>query len=108
MTGHTHTPAEWFAFLIVSGLAVAPLLALWKFAVDSGDWTHPDWRLLAVRAGDRVLVEVVNARYGVREVVAEGCEFAADAHRYTVLSLRDAALTVAALLALCTPNGATR
>ncbi|MFM9629434.1 hypothetical protein ACKI10_17625 [Streptomyces galilaeus] len=51
----------------------------------------------AVAAGrfDPVLIRVANARYDVREM-------AADARAFLVLSLRENALTVAALLALLT------
>ena len=59
-------------------------------------------RPTAQRAGDRVLVHVANARLDVRETAAE-------ARLYAALSLREMALTAAALLALLTINpGATR
>lgn len=54
------------------------------------------------RAADRVLVAVANARFDVREMAAE-------ARLYAALSLRETAVSAAALLALLTINpGATR
>ena len=74
----THTPAEWAAALSLGISAIAVIKLALAFA--DADLTYFDPRPLLGRAGDRLLVEAVNARY----------------------ALRDAAITVAALLALLT------
>lgn len=57
----------------------------------AGDRVRPVVR----RVGDRLLVTVANARFDARE-------FAADVRAFVVLSLRENALTAAALYALLT------
>lgn len=79
------SPAEW-ASAGCAGLSAISVIGLALAFVDA-DLAYFDPRPLLARAGDRVLVEVVNAR----------------------LLLRDAAISLAALLALLTINpGATR
>ena len=74
----THTPAEW-AESLLPGVGAVGLIAL-ALAFADADLAYFDPRPWLARAGDRLLVEAVNVR----------------------LSLRDAAITVAALLALVT------
>lgn len=86
----THTPADWAAALCMATSGYGSFSFFYFLLVDA-DSADFDPRPLALRAGDRLLVEVVNARY----------------------ALRDAALSVAALLMLLTapvsaPKGATR
>lgn len=78
------SPAEWASagFLGLSGIS---LIALALAFVDA-DLAYFDPRPWLARVGDRLLVEAVNARF----------------------FLRDAALTVAALLALLTITETTR
>jgi ABC-type phosphate transport system auxiliary subunit len=75
---HTTSPAEW-ASAGCAGVTAISLIGL-ALAFADADLAYFDPRPLLVRAGDRVLVEVVNAR----------------------LLLRDAAISLAALLALLT------
>jgi hypothetical protein len=110
MTGHTHDLAEWVAFLSL-GIGVDAALSVPYFLlVDAEVWAWPRplvgvvdrARPSARVAADRVLVVVSNARFDAREM-------AADARLFARLSLREAALTGAALLALLTINpGDTR
>jgi hypothetical protein len=74
------SPADWAAGGF-AGLSAISLIAL-GLAFADADLAYFDPRPLLARAGDRVLVEVVNAR----------------------LLLRDAAISLAALLALLTIN----
>lgn len=78
------SPAEWLsaASLGVSGISLIALAL--AFADADADYFDP--RPWLARAGDRLLVEAVNARY----------------------FLRDAALSLAALLALLTISETTR
>jgi hypothetical protein len=74
----THSLAEWASVL---SLGLVPVGAIWfALAFAGADVEYFDPRPLLGRAGDRLLVEAVNAR----------------------LSVRDAAITAAALLALLT------
>lgn len=105
---HTHDLSEWAAFLLL-GVGVHGAFSVPYFLlVDSDSARDFDPRPAvsrAIESGrlDAVLVVVANAKYDVRE-------FAADARQLAVLSLRDAAFTAAALLALLlpAPEGATR
>lgn len=74
----THSLAEWASVLSLGVAAVAVIRLALAFA--DTDLAYFDPRPLLGRAGDRLLVEAVNAR----------------------LLLRDAAITCAALLALLT------
>jgi hypothetical protein len=78
VSGHTHSLAEWASVL---SLGVSAISLIWfALAFAPADLAYFDPRPLLGRAGDRLLVEAVNAR----------------------LTLRDAAITCAALLALLT------
>lgn len=82
---HTHTLAEWAAALSLGVSAIAVIKLALAFA--DADLAYFDPRPLLGRAGDRLLVEAVNAR----------------------LSLRDAAVWLTALLMLLTATpGDTR
>lgn len=75
----THSLAEWASVLSL-GLAVHASFSVPYFLLVDASLRDFDPRTLLGRAGDRLLVEAVNAR----------------------LALRDAAITAAALLALLT------
>jgi hypothetical protein len=85
---HTTTPAEWAAFLSL-GLSMASATTVpFVLLVDADHFAWPDCRpLLESRAADWLLVELVNAK----------------------ATVRDAALSAAALLMLLTAptKGAT-
>jgi hypothetical protein len=77
----THTPAEWLAFLSLGLSLTSATASPFLLLVDADHFAWPDCRpLLESRAVDRLLVEVVTAK----------------------AVLRDAALSVAALLMLLT------
>ena len=102
----THSLADWFAFLLLGVGAHGALSVPYFLAVDADladfDPRPAVSRLVESGRLDAVLVAVANARYDTREFVADGWQFAA-------LSLRDAALSLAALLALLLPaSEATR
>jgi len=94
----TYTLAEWAAFLSL-GLSMASATAVpFVLLVEADYWAWPDLRPLAHRAMesgrlDPLLNAVANGKYDV-------CEAVADARQFARLSLRDAALSLAALLAL--------
>jgi hypothetical protein len=96
----THTLAEWAAFLSL-GLSMASAATVpFVLLVEADCWAWPNWRPLAHRAlesgrVDPLLCAVANGRFDV-------CEAVADVRQFARLSARDAALTVAALLALLT------
>lgn len=97
-------PAEWVSAGF-AGLSAVSLIALSMAFVDA-DAAHFDPRpavARAVAAGrfDPVLIRAANARFNVRE-------FVVDARAFVVLSLRENALTAAALLMLLTASEATR
>lgn len=89
MTAHTHTAAEWLAFLLlgVSSAALIPFV----LAFAGADLGYFDPRPALRTAADRVLVEAVRSKTTVREFP------------------RDAALSLAALSMLLTAptKGAT-
>lgn len=98
---HAHSPAEWAATGSVSLGLYASASVVWFLLVDA-DRADFDPRPLVRRAldtntGARLVVAVFNAKCDVRE-------FLADARSYALLSLRETALTGAALLALLTIN----
>jgi hypothetical protein len=85
---HTHTPAEWLAFLSLGLSLTSATASPFLLLVDADHFAWPDCRpLLESRTADRLLVEVVTAK----------------------AVLRDAALSAAALLMLLTAptKGAT-
>lgn len=67
MSGHTHTPAEWAAFLSLGLSGAAIWSGLFLLFVEADYWAWPDPRPAVRTVGDRVLVEVVNARLAVRD-----------------------------------------
>ncbi|HSE05917.1 MAG TPA: hypothetical protein VLK35_17345 [Methylomirabilota bacterium] len=79
MSGQTHSLTEWASVLSL-GLSISAAVSIPFWLTYDADLVDFDPRPLLGRAGDRVLVEAVNAR----------------------LTLRDAAITCAALLALLT------
>lgn len=98
------TTAEWVSAGF-AGLSAVSLIALALAFVDA-DAAYFDPRpavARAVAAGrfDPVLIRAANARFDAREM-------AADARAFLVLSLRENALTAAALLMLITASEATR
>ncbi|MEU9670334.1 hypothetical protein AB0E25_33130 [Streptomyces bobili] len=98
------TPAEWVS-AGSAGLSAVSLIGLAMAFVDA-DAEYFDPRPAVVRAVaagrfDPLLIRVANARFDVREMAAETRAFLA-------LSLRENAVTVAALLMLLTASEATR
>lgn len=96
---HTHDLAEWFAFLLLGVGSHAAFSVPYFLTVDA-DLTDFDPRPAVsrlVESGrlDAVLISAAGVKYDARE-------FAADARLFALLSLREYALTVAALLALLT------
>lgn len=92
------TAAEWVSAGSLGLSAVSLISLALAFAGADAEYFDPRPAVArAVAAGrfDSVLIRVANARYDVREM-------AADARAFLVLSLREYALTVAALLALLT------
>jgi hypothetical protein len=78
--GHTHTAAEWFAFLLLGASSAALIQLVLAFA--GADLAYFDPRPALRTAADRLLVEAVRAKDTVRFLP------------------RDAVLSLAALLAL--------
>ena len=103
----THTLAEWFAVLSLGlSLSSAVSVPFWlTYDADLADFDPRPAVSRLVESGrlDAALVTVANTRYDVRE-------FVADARQLAAFSLRDAAISLAALLALLlpAPEGATR
>lgn len=106
MTGHTHSPSEWAAFgsLGLGCWAACAALLYLSYDAEAADFDPRPAvaRAVASRPVCWLLNEVSKAHADVRETAAE-------ARLYAALSLREIALTAAALLALLTINpGATR
>ena len=102
----THSLAEWFAFLLLGVGAHGALSVPYFLAVDADlcDFDPRPALSRAVESGrlDLLLIAVADAKYDVRE-------FVTDTRQLTALSLRDAALSAAALAALLFPvAGGTR
>lgn len=99
----TTTAAEWAQMVSLSVGLYAAVSAPYFLLVEAEVWAWPRPMTAAVdrvrpvvrRVGDRLLVTVANARFDAREM-------AADARAFVVLSLRENALTAAALLMLLT------
>lgn len=89
MIGHTHTLAEWFAFLLLGASSAALIQLVLAFA--GADLAYFDPRPALRTATDRLLVEAVRSKDTVRTLP------------------RDAALSLAALSMLLTApmKGAT-
>lgn len=102
----THSLAEWAAFLLL-GVGAHGALSVPYFLTVDADLVDFDPRPAVARvleSGrlDVALIVVANARYDVREFVTGARQLAA-------FSLRDAAISLAALLALLFPvAGGTR
>lgn len=95
----TNTPAEWAAMFSAASSVFAACSIPYFLLVDA-DLKDFDPRPLVRRAlvtdtGARLVVAVFNAKCDVREAVG-------DARRFAFLSARDAAISLAALLALLT------
>lgn len=107
MTGHTHSLSEWAAFgslgiSIHAALSVPYFLLVESESARDFDPRPAVRRALNTDLGARAVVAMFNAQTDLREL-------AADLRQYTRLSLRETALTVAALLALLLPAaGGTR
>lgn len=101
----TNTPAEWAAMASAATSAYAACSIPYFLLVDA-ELRDFDPRPLVRRAlvtdtGARLVVAVFNAKTNVREAVA-------DTRLLVFLSLRDAAISLAALLMLLTAPEATR
>lgn len=102
----THTLAEWAAFLLLGVGAHGALSVPYFLAVDADladfDPRPAVSRVLESGRLDLLLIAVADAKYDVRE-------FVTDARQLAAFSLRDAAISLAALLALLFPaSEATR
>lgn len=100
MSGRTHDVGEWASFLSLGVGVHAAFSAVYFALVDAHreDFDPRPWLAHVVESGrvDAVLVAVTSARHDARELAAG---IALDAR----LSLRHAAVTAAALLALLLP-----
>jgi hypothetical protein len=102
----THTLADWLA-VVSFGIGAHAAMSVPYFLTVDADLCDFDprpamSRVLESGRLDEALIVAANAKYDVRV-------FVADARQLTALSLRDAALTAAALLALLFPvAGGTR
>lgn len=102
----THSLADWLA-VVSFGIGTHAALCVPYFLTVDADLADFDPRPAvsrAVESGrlDLVLIAVANAKSDVRE-------FVADARQLAVLNLRDAAISLAAILALLFPvAGGTR
>lgn len=110
----THSLAEWAAFLSLGVGAHAALSVPYFLTVDADladfDPRPAVSRVLESGRLDVVLIVAANAKYDVRETASEARTFVADARQLAALSLRDAAISLAALLMLLlpAPTGGTR
>lgn len=99
----TTTASEWAQMVSLSVGLYAAVSAPYFLLVEADCFAWPRPVVAAVdrgkpmvrRVGDRLLVTVANTKWDAREL-------AADVRTFAVLSLRENALTVAALLALLT------
>ncbi|MEH0629881.1 hypothetical protein [Streptomyces stelliscabiei] len=96
---HTHDLAEWAAFLSLGVGVHASFSVFWFLLVDAHREDFP-----------RVWQAAVHARHDVDRALVAGLRWAEAVVLDARLSLREAALSVAALLALLLPatEGATR
>jgi len=106
------SPAEWVQAGCL-GVSSISLIALGlAFADADAGYFDPRWqvsRLVESGRLDALLVALSGVKYDARQAAAEARESAAAARYLAALSLRDAALTAAALLALLFPaTGGTR
>lgn len=96
----THSPAEWAAFLSL-GTGISAAVSIPFFLLVDADPADFDprpvvWRLVESGRLDPLLIAVAAVKADVREALA-------DARQFARLSLRDAAISLAALLALLLP-----
>jgi hypothetical protein len=97
---HTHSLSEWAAFLSLGIGVHASFSVFWFLLVDAHRTDFP-----------RVWQAAVHARHDVDRAFAALLLWVADAVTYARLTVREAALSAAALLSLllpAAPNGATR
>lgn len=97
---HTHSLAEWAAFLSLGVGVHASFSVFYFLLVDASRSDFP-----------RLWQAAVDARHAADRALVAGLLWVADAVTYARLTAREAALSVAALLALllpASPNGATR
>lgn len=105
----TTTASEWAQMVSLSVGLYAAVSAPYFLLVEADHFAWPRPVEAAVdrvrpvvrRVGDRLLVTVANTKWDARE-------FAVDVRAFVVLSLRENALTAAALLMLLTASEATR
>lgn len=101
MTGHTHTVAEWLAMTSIASGGYASFSFFYFLLVDAEptDFDPRPALSRAVKAGHQA---AVHAGHDLNRAIASG-------QRAARLSLRDAAISLAALLALLFPTtGGTR
>lgn len=99
---HTHSLAEWAAFLSLGVGVHAAFSVLYFLLVDSDSARDFDPRPVVTRVVesgrmDLLLIAVADAKYDVRAAAEHARHF-----------LRDAAISLAALLMLCTPATAPK
>ena len=106
----THSPAEWARMGSLAVGLYGSALVVYFLLVDA-DRADLDPRPVVRRAAGVLHQGVVDAGHSLNWAAASGqhyaCEFAADARVYARLSLREAALTGAALLMLLRQNPET-
>lgn len=106
------TPAEWVASGFLGLIPLGALVLVLAFA--DADAAYFDPRPVVRRAvesgcADGLLTTVANARFDARQFTAEARGSVAAVRHLAALSLRDAAISLAALLALLFPAaGGTR
>jgi hypothetical protein len=109
----THSLADWLA-VVSFGIGAHAAISVPYFLTVDADPGYFDPRPAmsrAVESGrlDLALIAVASAKCGVREAASEARVFVADARQLAALNLRDAAISLAALLALLFPvAGGTR
>ena len=91
MSGHTHSLGEWAAFLSLGVGVHAAFSVFWFLLVDASRTDFP-----------RLWQAAVDARHAVDRALASLLLWVADAAQYARLTVRETALTAAALLALLT------
>lgn len=109
----THTPAEWASMVCLATSVYAGLSVPYFVFVDADladfDPRPAVSRLVESGSVDRLLIAVAGAKFDARQGIAEARESAVTAWQLAALSLRDAAMTTLALLALLFPaTGGTR
>jgi hypothetical protein len=102
---NTHSPAEWASMVCLATSVYAGLSAPYFVFVDA-DLADFDPRPALARSQSPLWQAAVHAGHDLNRAIASGehhaREFATNAGSFARLSLRDAALTATALLALLT------